>query len=298
MKVSTEGRYREGLTTTTNDICKVQDAVLYNSYSKTKTSYLSSQNSSIEINLHIPENTSGSNRGAFNVFDSVVEGFLKAKTFLGITPSAINVNWPADNTSYRIQEIYIKFLQDDRWDRDVIMHEYGHFIHRSYDFAVGSAGSNATHTWNRNLRNWPETGIRSKEQAMNLAFRESWATLFSIATQYGDTGYPNSGDAIYNDTVDTTIADKLESDTNLHSSPGELYESMNCCTLWDIFDDNNSSADNNDKFGNNTLTQIWTISRVNKPNTIQDFWNSWIQTYSNTSEIRNIFKDHRMEFVP
>ena len=288
--VSTEGVYREG--STTSNICKVQDTISMQTYHQEKTANLSSQ----AIDLHIPENTSGSNRGAFNVFDSVVEGFLKAKAFLGITPSAIDVRWPADNTAYRIQEIYIKFLQDDRWDRDVIMHEYGHFIHRSYDFAVGSAGSNASHTWNKNLRNWPEIGIRSKEQAMNLAFRESWATLFSIATQYGDTGYPYSGDAIYNDTLDTTIADKLESDTNLHSSPGELFESMNCCTLWDIFDNHN---DFNDKFGDNTLTKIWTISQVNKPDTIQDFWNSWIQTYPNTSgDIRPIFKDHQMGFVP
>ena len=133
---------------------------------------------------------------------------------------------------------------------------------------------------------------------MNLAFRESWASLFSIATQYGDTGYPYSGDSIYNDTLDYVISNNLERDTSLHLSPGEFYESMNCCTLWDIFDNNNSSWDNNDTVSDTSLDRIWTISRYDKPETIEDFWNSWVQRYSNTSSIQRLFKDHQMEFVP
>jgi len=307
VKVSTEGVYREG--STTSNICKVQSRNRI-AYFCDEDSPVGSQKSSVEINLHIYENTDECNKGAFNVYDSVVEGFLKARTVLGITPSAIDVNWPAEKTALSkeyinnvLTDIWMNLVQDDRWDRDVIIHEYGHYIQYLYDFAQGYVGNSPDHVWYTDLRNFPSSGIRSEKQAMNLAFRESWATLFSIAIQHGDTGYPYSGDAIYNDTLDTTIEHNLEIRPNLNALAehnnlassayleGEYIESMNCFTLWDVFDNHN---DNNDDFGDNTLTKIWTISRVNKPNTIQDFWDNW----SNKSEIRNIFKDHQMTFVP
>jgi hypothetical protein len=204
----------------------------------------------------------------------------------------------------------MNLLEEDRWDRDVIIHEYGHYIHRSYDFADGSAGNSTVHGWYTDLRNYPEEGIRSETQAMNLAFREAWATLFSVAVQNNDNWYPYSGGAIYNDTLDQTIEDNLEirpnlndlaAHNNLASSAyleGECIECLNCCTLWDIFDNNNSSADNNDAVSDLSLDKIWTISRYDKPNTIEDFWYSWVQRYSNTSSISRIFKDHKMTFVP
>ncbi len=298
--VYTDGYYPEG---SYRNISKVKETEFRNVYNCKKTHILSTLDSSVQINLDISNvSNNKDNVGAFNVYDSIVEGYVKAKGKLSnVKLPEIMTYWPGPKSfsfyysgsdEYAGPGIYIE--QEDRYDRDTIIHEYGHYIQHKNDFAWGYAGSSSDHGWNTDLRDYPESGIRTAEQAKNLAFREAWAYLFSIAAQYGVSPYPYSGDSKIQDIDEGAgkmLLIDLETDTNLRSWPGEFYESMNCCTLWDIFDNHD---DFNDEYGNNSLTKIWTISRVNKPKTIQDFWNSW----SNNSEIRLIFKDHRMSFVP
>jgi len=212
----------------------------------------------------------------------------------------ITTFWPcSDEVSYFDpcdQSMYV--AQGDRGDRDVIMHEYGHFIADVYTFAQGSVGNDSTHFWNMDLRHNP--GNRSDEDARNLAFREAWATLFSIATQYGDTGYPYSGDTRYQDWDEesgNSLEVDLEEDTYDHCKPGEFFENMNCCALWDIFDDKDDRFDNDDTLSDTSLSKIWTIVRDSQPDDIVDFWNSWFVSYDYTSEITRIFQDHEMSFV-
>jgi len=71
---------------------------------------------------------------------------------------------------------------------------------------------------------------------------------------------------------------------------------MNCCALWDIFDDRDNRADDNDTLSDTSLSKIWTISRDFKPDDIIDFWNSWFQSYDYAIEITRIFQDHEMLF--
>ncbi len=232
------------------------------------------------------------------VCDSVIEGFHKAKTFFDVNLPEITTYWPSsEDSSYYVSSVGIFIAQDDRGDRDVIMHEYGHYIAETYGFAQGSVGEDSIHYWNLDLRYNPVE--RTDEEAMNLAFREAWASLFSIATQRGDTGYPNSGDTGYQDVDEgsgETLEVDLEGGTDAHDSPGQYFENMNCCALWDIFDDHNSRQDNNDTLSDTSLSKIWTISRDYQPDDIIDFWNSWFQSYDYASEITRIFRDHEMSF--
>ena len=95
---------------------------------------------------------------------------------------------------------------------------------------MGSVGEDPIHYWNFNMRIRPS--YRSNKEARNLAFREAWATLFGVATQYGDSGYPYVGDSKYQDVDEITrkaIVVDLEGDTSAHKAPGEYYEHMNCC---------------------------------------------------------------------
>jgi len=142
---------------------------------------------------------------------------------------------------------------------------------------------------------------RTDEHARNLAFREAWASLFSIATQHGDT-WNYWDDTKYHD-LDEASGDlrsfNLEEDTADHDSPGEFYGNMNCCALWDVFDDYDFARDDNDVVSDVSLIKIWTICRDYQPDDIVDFWNGWIQQFPNdqTEDMTRIFLDHEMLFV-
>ena len=278
---------------TSSEICNVVDEInsgLYFMKSPTVSNYSQS-----DLPLGLTMLNTHDDAGAFDVYDSIVESFHKAKTFFGIELGEITVFWPGDDTYYNPENNEIYFVQEDRLDRDVIMHEYGHYIADTYNFAQGSVGPDSSHYYDYDLRYHPSN--RTEEEARNLAFREAWPTLFSVATQYGDTWYPNSGDTIYNDTDDQTISDNLEENTSLLSSPGQYFESMNVCTLWDIFDNHSDSVDNQDTLSDTSLSKIWTISRYDQPYDIIDFWNSWFGRYGYAREITRIFLDHEMTFI-
>ncbi len=276
---------------TTSRICSVQDDVLHQVYSLKSPLYPHPQEASLTASM----TTQG---GEFMVYDSVIEGFHKAKTFFGIEPNEITTYWPSsDNGTYYDPNSGIHIAQGDRGDRDVVMHEYGHFVAQLANFAQGAVGDHPMHYWNIDLRYSPANRI--EEHARNLAFREAWATLFSIATQYGDTWYCYSGDVKYQDydeKLRTRFTLDLEKETGYHRRPGEFYENMNASTLWDIFDDNCDGVDNRDTLSDTGLTKIWTVLNESKPENMKCFWNAWFERYTYAKEMIRLFSDNGMSF--
>ena len=169
------------------------------------------------------------------------------------------------------------------------------YIAQIYGVALGEVGEDPTHYWDRDLRDYPS--VRSNEHAMNLAFREAWASLFSIATQYGDTWYPYSGDSYYDDEDEEggwTIKVDLDNVGENKFSPGQYFENMNTGTLWDIFDDKNDKPEGKDTLSDPSLEKIWIISRDYKPEDILDFWNDWFKKYDYEEQMNYIYKIHEM----
>jgi len=290
VKVFTEG-VSGAYPGTMSEICHVKDDVFDQTYYFKSPLYSHPQDSSLTVDM-----TVANSGGAFMVYDSVIEGFHKAKTFFGIALGEIAAYWPcSEDQSYYAPSEGIFIAQEDRADRDVIMHEYGHYIAQIYAFAQGSVGDNPEHFWDLDLRYNPVN--RTDEQARNLAFREAWASLFSVATQYGDTWYPNSGDTKYQDLDEPsreTFDVDLEEDTGDRKSPGEFYENMNCCALWDIFDDRSCYQDGNDTLSDTSLSKVWAISRCCGPDDIIDFWNGWFQRFDHEDQMTRIFQAHLM----
>ncbi len=278
---------------TTSAICTVKDDVLKRPYGLKSIPQPYALESSTTISLRSPKN-----HGEFMVYDSIVEGFLKTKELFGAELDPIIAYWPSsDNGTYYVPSEGIFLERYDRGDRDVILHEYGHYVADAHSFALGSVGLDPIHYWNVDLRFQPT--YRTNEQGRNLAFREAWATLFSIATQYGDTGYPSAGDAKYQDYDEVTTRAlwlDLEADTYGSKSPGEYYENMNCCALWDVFDDHNDLTDNRDTLSDPGLSRIWTICREDEPNDIVDFWDGWFARYDDAGEMVRNFLHHKMAF--
>ncbi|MBN2183245.1 MAG: hypothetical protein JW715_15145 [Sedimentisphaerales bacterium] len=293
VKVFTKGR-SGAYPGTSSMICDVRDEVFGEIYFLESPLYPHPQDSSVVIDMRAVGEV-----GAFLVYDSIVEGFHKAKTFFDIEMEDITTYWPNSyDLSFYDPERGIFIAENDKRDRDVIMHEYGHYIAQVCNFTQGSVGDNPMHYWDEDLRCIPVE--RTEEQARNLTFREAWATLFSIATQYGDTRYPYSGDTMYqDDDIESgyTFKIDLEKDTKAHNSPGQYYENMNTCALWDIFDDNCCNEDNLDVLSDTSLSKTWSVFCEYKPEDIIDFWNGWLQLYDSENDIRGIFLDHEMDFV-
>ncbi|MEJ2649411.1 MAG: hypothetical protein P8016_13510, partial [Sedimentisphaerales bacterium] len=282
---------------TIGKICSVRDDVYEKPYTYKSSDYLHPQDSSRTINMIMPVSWR-----PFMVFDSLVEAFHQAKTFFGIEMQEIAAHWPsADNGTYYYPPHGIFISRDDEWERDIMLHEYGHYIADVYQFAQGSVGDNGIHTWDRDLRLWPVN--RSPEHAANLAFRESWPTLFSIASQLDDYTYPNSGDTKYQDYSSYyhwTFQFDLETDTFDDESPGEFYESMNCCLLWDIFDDNRDRMYFEDTVSDPNLSRIWAVIRGYRAEDMSDFWVGWHDRYGQDQDIEAVtylFQEHNMTFA-
>ncbi len=275
----------------TSGVCSVRDDVLQEVYSLKSSLYGHPRDTSRTISMT-------AYTGEFMVYDSVIEGFHKAKTFFGIEPNEIVTYWPSsDGGTYYEPGGGIHIAQGDRGDRDVIMHEYGHYVAQLGNFAQGDVGDRPQHYWNIDLRYSPSNRI--EEHARNLAFREAWATLFSIATQYGDTWYCYSGDVKYQDydeKLRTRFTLDLEKETGYHRRPGEFYENMNASTLWDIFDDNCDGVDNQDTLSDTGLTKIWTVLNESKPENMKRFWNAWFERFSYAKEMIRLFSDNGMSF--
>ncbi len=280
-----------------SSMCNVMDEVFDQTYQYRTNSMTHPQGGSLIVNRTIPDDWR-----PFLVYDSMVQSFHKAKVFFGVEMEEINTYWPSEaNASYYVPDVGIFISQDDEWDRDLIMHEYGHYIATVYDFAQGEVGDNPIHYWDYDLRYKPVD--RTEEHASNLTFRESWPTLFSIAAQYGDKNYPHSGDTMYQDYYsyyDYLFQIDLEQDTFDNDSPGEYYENMNCCSLWDIFDDNRDRLSFQETVVDPGLVRIWTIMRDCSPKNIHEFWLGWYNRYFEEGDIEGvewIFERHRMTFA-
>ena len=295
VKVFTEsvgGAYPE----TTSEICSVRDDVFNEVYYMQSENYPVPKEALLTVDMCAPNDV-----GEFMVYDSLVEGFVKAKKFFEIELDEVMAYWPCEEEMSYFDPCNMKICiaQEDRGDRDVIMHEYGHYIAQIYLFGQGEVGDSSIHFWNADLRYHPDVN-RTPEEARNLAFREAWASLFSIATQYGDTGYPNAGDTKYQDVDEGSDEDlevDLERDSGDQYSPGEFYENMNCCALWDIFDDESASDIYLDLISDLSLAKIWTTILDYRPDDIIDFWDGWFGNYDYERQMKYIFRAHNMPFT-
>ncbi|MDP3441599.1 MAG: fibronectin type III domain-containing protein, partial [Ignavibacteria bacterium] len=264
-------------------IADVKDDILsFTYYSETRGYVLENSKTNSTISFTIAN--AGSDAGNFAVYDSFVEGWIKAKQYLNITiPKAI-VYWPSSNTRKvnRFWLEYIEIIQDDRYDRDVILHEYGHFVDSKFGLVNGYGGD---HSWGTNMTgevtNYSDQNSHkyTNEEAKRLAMSEGWATFFSISLQYAQLN-----DYYYDDSVDQISRDNLE----INNYTGSDNEAATCGILWDIFDSGTNETHDN---LNESLSEIWRVLEYGeKTNSIEEFATKW-QTLNkgNLTALSNIY---------
>jgi hypothetical protein len=210
-----------------------------------------------------------STKGCWGIYDSILMAYQKTADTQGYYPRKITVVWPWIGTQFGDMWIfqYIGIESGYEWNRDAVLHEYGHWImHCLYQGNVPSVdyGSDGVHYWD-------------SHETPATAWVEGWASFYACAVQ--DDRYFVLG----SDTYD------LES----QQPKGDDVEGAIACILWDIYD---SANDGNDTLSMD-LSPIWDVLASYVPghhvSSIHEFWNGWFARGNDQSQkMSAIFNDH------
>ncbi|MEZ5383868.1 MAG: PKD domain-containing protein, partial [Microthrixaceae bacterium] len=184
--------------------------------------------SGTELTVDLTANNTADNNTAFSLQNAMYLGTKYLDTRVDGGLRFLDVVYPdPDGSFYDRDKLHVLAL--DRFDWDVMLHEYGHFVANELDIENNPGGS---HSSADNL----SVARGSKEIGVPLAFGEGWPTYFAVSLLEiqgaADLGVPNAGDAKYQDTEDQVITDDLEEGGTL----GEDNEFTVMSVLWDLYD--------------------------------------------------------------
>lgn len=215
--------------------------------------------------INLTANDSDDNNTAFSVRDALVSVSLYADRVAGTMPGSIDCIFPTTAHTSLYDGSNLHILRLDRWDWDVVQHEYGHYVSDLYNLDNSPGGS---HSSGENLaeRLGKDAGIR-------LAWGEGWPTFFAISGQQvmgdGGLGIPRVGDSSYSDTEDITLSYSLETQTG-GASLGEDNELAVSRVLYDLYDPT-SSDDGGDRVALGDQT-IWNNVESAHAHTLSAAW--------------------------
>lgn len=179
----------------------------------------------------------------------------------------------------------------DRWDWDVMLHEYGHYLADQMNIEDNPGG---THSSTDNLSDTRG----SKTIGIPLAYGEAWPTYFAVSSlkEMGTASLniPNIGDDEYQDTEDQVITNNLETGSNDgegNGTVGEDNELTGMCILWDLYD---SSVDGLDTVALGT-NHIWDLLDANDRTTLSATYPLFATGDSSTAnDVNGIFTQYNV----
>ena len=170
----------------------------------------------------------------------------------------VEIVFPASNTFFSPTTGRVSMLEPDRWDWDVMLHEYGHFVAELIGIEENPGGP---HSGDENLGN-----RLPKDEANKLAWGEGWPSYFAVSTLLetgaAALGIAGVGDTRYDDTEDISISDDLEEPARL----GEDNEVTVSNVLWDLYD---TPADDGDGVALGTR-RVWDVLDLGDPTTLSE----------------------------
>jgi hypothetical protein len=234
-------------------------------------------------------NTDNSNT-AFSVHQCMILANQFVNNIHGSSLDKVSINFPTGKSTSCLSGGEIYLLQLDRFDWDVILHEYGHYVQKELDTADSPGGK---HSSGENL-----SDRLSKDNAIRLAWSEGWATYFAIDSQLSEyaslLGVPNVGDKSYQDTEDTTIVNDLEASGGSHR--GEDNELAVSRVLIDLSDGSNETEDVV-SLGRKTM---WTQIDNNNSTTLSQAMNAMTsgKSVKELADIGKILSIHKIASLP
>lgn len=169
----------------------------------------------------------------------------------GTVPAQIVVRFPTTRSTscFVPSQRELHILRLDRWDWDVIHHEYGHYFMNVHGIEDNPGGN---HGFSDNL----SQRYGDKSTGIRLAWGEAWPTYFGTVGQQvmsaAALGVPDAGDLFYTDTEDSTLNYSLE----LETGKGEDNEISVCGALWDLYD---TASDGLDSYSMSDKTMFATL---------------------------------------
>jgi len=186
--------------------------------------------------IDLTANRTADNNTAFSVADALTSAILYTKRVNGgsLFPS-ITVSYPdAQGTDFNSTTNTARILRADRFDWDVLLHEYGHFAADRFGIDTSLGGD---HTFSENLA---ET--RGKSVGLRLAWSEGFATWFALTAEdalgTAAMAIPRVGDSFYDDTEDSTYHVDLATNSG-YAPKGEDNELSVARFLWHTRKDGN-----------------------------------------------------------
>jgi hypothetical protein len=191
----------------------------------------------------------------------------------------LQVGWSAtnntDGTHYHPGGS-IDLLVLDRWDTDVFLHEYAHFVmYKIYGDYLPPALNCQPHWW-------------SLASSGTCAWEEGWADFLQA---------PIQNDSDYVDTEDQVLTYEFEAPSP--PATGSDVEGAVTASLWDVFDSGVESWDTINLGINGPSSRgIWYIAQTYRPVDAQGFYDQWyLHAGGNQGEVTSIF-DHHLVLAP
>ena len=131
-----------------------------------------------------------------DAYKSVWFGHKKLKEMTDMNSPICQINYPEPTTGTSNASVQMSLLKDDLKDRDVILHEYGHFIGQNVLGGLGNAG----YDYNDDLSGQHS---RTSKEHDESSWDEGHATFLSCALQ---------DDPVDHDGYDSTLTYHLDSD--------------------------------------------------------------------------------------
>lgn len=169
-------------------------------------------------------NNTADNNTAFDVADMLVTGDAYVLRIHNNRPfPRISASYPnPKGTDFMPGSNTAEIVQGDRFDWDVVLHEFGHYVAANLGIDTSKGGN---HKLSQNLG---EPSLYGKNLGIRLAWSEGFATWFSLTAQYEEKvaamHIPYAGDWSYEDTEDANIEEPINVNTAAVPSLGEDNE--------------------------------------------------------------------------
>lgn len=206
-----------------------------------------------------------------DAYKSVWFGHKKLKEKTDVDLPICQINYPEPTTSTSNASDQMNLLKDDLKDRDVILHEYGHFIGTNVLGGLVHPG----YGYNDDVTNQHS---RDSKEHYEAAWNEGHATFLSCALQ---------DDPIYHDGYDTSLTYRLDKDNTQIGphSEGSIQEA-----LWRLYKVHNTPF----KEG---FWKAFSDKSKRTVRTIFDFWLTWKELgITDLDKLIESYKTFNLEF--
>jgi len=248
------------------------------------------------LTLDITANNRDDNDTAFSVADALLTAVQYAQLAHGSPMPDVVVYYPGFGTFYVPSLDALVLLRLDRFDWDVILHEFGHHVSDQLGLDQSPGGGHGPGNMGE---------FYPKDTAVRLAWGEGWPTYFSISLQtvMGTAGFgiPRVGDTHYSDTEDFDLDYDLETQTGgFESFPGYIITSLGeddeisvQRILWDLFDEADDDGDSGVALGDQ---DVWNVLDAYIPATLSDAHAAFLDGESPmfATKMGCIFSAHRV----